>query len=71
MSLDYIRSYYCVPAIEGGRIRFTWDRWTTARDATIVAARGQYLSVRFDDGETGILHPTWEVEYLPAEEVAQ
>lgn len=71
MSLDYICRHYGVPADRGGRIRFTWDQWTTTRDATIVGAEGQYLSVRFDDGETGILHPTWEVEYLRAAAVTQ
>lgn len=67
MSLDYIRGHYGVPARRHGRIRFNWDG---QRDATILGAKGQYLSVRFDDGTTGILHPTWNVEYLPAEVVA-
>jgi hypothetical protein len=67
MTMDYIRGHYNVPAKRAGRIRFTGE--TPARDGTILGAKGQYLSVRFDDGRKGILHPTWEVTYLTAAEV--
>jgi hypothetical protein len=69
VSLDYIRSYYAAPAKRRGRVRFTGC--SPAQDGTILGAKGQYLSVRFDDGRKGILHPTWEVEYLDAAEVTR
>lgn len=66
MSLEYIRDHYGVPARRGGRIRYTGLAWPAV--GTIVAARGQYLRVRFDgDSEIHTLHPTWKVEYLPAD----
>jgi hypothetical protein len=70
VSLDYIRAHYDVPAVQGGRIRFTWNQWTTSPDGTICGANGQYLAVSFDDGEVGLLHPTWEVVYLPERRTA-
>lgn len=69
MSLDYIRDHYAVPAKRGGRIRFTGS--SPAQDGRILGAKGQYLSVRFDDGSKGILHPTWEVEYLDTAEAGR
>jgi hypothetical protein len=69
MSMRYIRDYYGVPAKLGGRIR-----WSGATDSgyelgTIVAARDQYLLVRFDKEPSVLLtlHPTWKVEYLQQE----
>lgn len=70
MSMAYIRQYYGVPAKRGARVRFTWPTWVRRHGAegsvgTIVAAKNQYLRVRFDADPTRIftLHPTWEVEY--------
>jgi hypothetical protein len=71
MSLDYIRDHYRVPAVLEGRIKFTWPEHDGDRLATIVGADGPHLMVLFDDGVLGHLHPTWEIEYLPAEEVAR
>lgn len=58
-SLDYVRSYYRVPANVGGRV--TVD----GRAGRIIGGDGQYLLVRFD-GELWVsrAHPTWRVEYL-------
>ena len=64
MSMEYIRNAYRVPAFRGGRIRFE-HRET----GTIVSARHGKLRVRFDGRKRiALLHPTWEVEYLPAEQ---
>lgn len=70
MSLDYIRDHYGVPAQLEGRIRFTWSGWLGDPAGTIVGADGPHLQVLFDSGELGNLHPTWEIEYLPAEAVS-
>jgi hypothetical protein len=62
-SLEYIRNIYGVPAFKGSRIRYSGDglRW----DGTIIGGRGPYIRVHFEGKKySGILHPTWEVEYL-------
>ena len=59
-SLEYIRTAYCVPARFRGRIRFTDGR---PREGTILRGT-HHLRVKFDDGQFGWLHPTWQVEYL-------
>ena len=66
MSLSYIRDYYQVPAHRFGRIVYTGERGRAPRFATIVAAKGTRLRVRFDDTPDQIdtLHPIWEVDYL-------
>ena len=61
--MDYIRRTYSVPAKRGGRVRFT--NAPKAVQGTIVAARGHYLRVRWDEsGRTDTMHPTWMLEYL-------
>lgn len=62
MSLDYIRSYYGVPAVIGAAVRFT-DNGIT-QTGPITGAREQYLLVDFGGKRPAILHPTWHVEYL-------
>jgi len=67
MSLDYIRKAYGVPAVRGGRIKFQ-PCSGIAKEGFVVAARGQYIRVRFADmRRTVLLHPTWNVEYLEPE----
>lgn len=71
--MEYIRKTYRVPAKRGARIEYDGDSLAKfikgflykPKRGTIVAARGGYIRVRFDN-ETQIvsLHPTWEVEYL-------
>lgn len=67
MSLDYIRSYYQVPAKRDMRVV------ADGKPGVIVGAEGQWLRIRID-GEVSptFWHPTWRVEYLPepAEAVA-
>lgn len=66
MSAAYVREHYRVPAKRGARIRFS-GLDNTPRNGTIVAFKGQYLRVRFDDSNVILtLHPTWKVEYLEA-----
>jgi len=57
--MQHIRDRYGVPAYRGRSIRFRG-----ASEGVIVAARNDYLHVRFADGVIAKLHPTWEVEYL-------
>ncbi|MFA5429518.1 MAG: hypothetical protein WC279_15040 [Sulfurimonas sp.] len=60
--MSYIKTIYRVPAEYGRRIRFQGKE-----EGIIVNADGQYIEVLMDKsnpGHTGILHPTWEVEYL-------
>ena len=70
MSLGYIRSTYNVPAKRGCRVRYT-DSDGAVWNGRITSARGGYLRVLVDDRVPGyrgrlLLHPTWQVEYLPA-----
>lgn len=50
-----------MPAKRGARIRLN------GAEGVIVAAAGSYLRVRFS-GKIKTIHPTWQVEYLPAPE---
>ena len=74
MSMRYIRDYYGVPAKRGARIRWTHHLANVPQspaEGTIVAAKGQYLRVRFDaDGKIRTLHPTWAIEYLSMQDTA-
>jgi hypothetical protein len=55
-----------VPAEKGGRIRFKGKYM-----GTITGERGCYLRITLDgDKNSGIYHPTWEIEYLPITESA-
>ncbi len=64
MSMESIRECYGVPAKRGARIVYSGDGCPAL--GTVVASRGHYLRVRFDDAPNPIatLHPTWEVEWL-------
>lgn len=64
MSLEYIRTYYRVPAKRGGRVEYTGNKGQDRR-GTITGARGARLLIRFDDDKrTYVFHPTWEIRYL-------
>lgn len=66
-SAEYVRSRYGVPAKRGGFVRFTGDP-AGEKYAKIVGFNNGRLRVRFEDEKhISTLHPTWEVEYLPAE----
>ena len=65
MSLAFVRQAYGVPAYRGTPILYTGGE--APRRGTIVGA-GSALRVRWDDDPSrrrAILHPTWEVQYLP------
>ena len=62
MSLEYIRSYYKVPAFKGARVKYE------DRDGEIVGAEGQHLLIKLDgETEPGIYHPDWHITYLESE----
>ena len=64
MSLEYIRSYYRVPAKRFARVEYTGGPGPP-RQGKITGARGARLLIRFDDdGKTYVFHPTWEITYL-------
>ena len=72
-NMAYIRNYYKVPAKRGARIEWSGDEMAKfirgflyiPKKGTIVAARGGYLRVRFDNEQHIVtLHPTWKVKYL-------
>jgi len=67
MSMEYVRSYYGVPAKRGRQVRLGlgFGKRLAGKGGVITGSRGQYLRVRLDDGERVLLHPTWEVTYLP------
>ena len=58
--MDYIRSYYGVPAKRGARVVFN------GKAGVIVGSRQQYLRIRLDiDPHKPItVHPTWRMEYV-------
>lgn len=63
MSLQWIRTYYAVPAKRGGRIEYTGDGSTTL--GTIRSARGHYLMIQLDHAKhPKPFHPTWKLRYL-------
>lgn len=69
MSMATIRKQYGVPARRGGRICFT-DTDGVKFYCTITSSRDGHLRVLVDDRVPGyrgrmLLHPKWNVEYLP------
>lgn len=65
MSLAYIRKTYKVPATRGGKVEYLAHDGELI-SATITGSRGQYLRVRLGNNKrTSILHPTWNLKYLP------
>jgi hypothetical protein len=61
VSFDYIRRTYKVPAKRGARVRFN------GLPGRIVGSKSSHLRVRIDGSNRPItVHPTWEMEYLPA-----
>lgn len=67
MSFDYINRSYGLNIRRGTRVRYTGGN--APRFGTVTEADGQYIDIRFDGavGEAGPFHPTWELEYDPAE----
>lgn len=60
MSIEYIRTYYGVPAKRGGRVLFN------GKPAVIIGTRNAYLQLKDEQGNLFIAHPTWEMIYLNA-----
>lgn len=57
--MDYIRTYYKVPAKRGGKVLYK------GMHGVITSARGGYLRIRLDgEKRIGSYHPTWEITYL-------
>jgi len=66
LGLTYIRGYYKVPARRGGRVEFAYPKGTV-RTGIIVGSSDAHLLVDFPDQRGAVLHPTWQVTYLPVE----
>jgi hypothetical protein len=65
-SCQYVREYYRVPAEVGRRVT------VYGKPGIIVADRGHYIGVNFDDDKPGVIrnaHPTCEVQYLRMGEI--
>lgn len=72
MSMEYIRSFYSVPADVGVRIRYGGGK--QPREGVIKGAYDAHLCIQLDgDDHFGYYHPTWKLEYLtdPAPEGEQ
>ena len=59
--LEYIREYYKVPAFVGAKV--IYEGGGCPKNAVIKGSHNASLRVLFDDGQTGILHPTWSLTY--------
>lgn len=70
MITDYINRQYGVPARIGGRVSYTGSG--KPQHGTIVSVEGGRLRIKLDDKPhyVGLYHPTWELEYLDAEQPA-
>lgn len=55
-----IREFYKVPAKRGGKVRFQGNPGVI----TGTTRTGAYLRIRLDTGQSFMVHPTWEMEYL-------
>ena len=65
MSLEYIQTYYGVPARIGGRIEYAGDG--KARRGTITGTQGPHLLIQLAGRRKSTpFHPTWELRYLDA-----
>jgi hypothetical protein len=61
MNCDYVKKYYKVPACINRKVE------VNGRKGIIVADRGNYIGVNFDDEKSTVIsntHPTWRVKYL-------
>lgn len=63
-AMERTRRWYGVPAKRGGRVVYTGNGKREL--GTIRSARDCRLRVKLDDYRHPVLlHPTWEIEYLP------
>lgn len=65
MSLEYIQTYYGVPARIGGKVEYTGDG--SSQRGTITGTQNAHLMIRLDGRhDASPFHPTWELRYLDA-----
>lgn len=65
-SMAWVRKRYGVPAQRGGRVVYTGGG--RREPGTIRSASGGRLNIQLDGiGHAMPFHPTWELEYTPAE----
>ncbi|MEG9490730.1 hypothetical protein [Mannheimia indoligenes] len=57
--MNYIKEAYGLPFLKRG-IKILFGE----QHGEVIRAKGAYLKVKFEDGETGVLHPTWNIAYL-------
>lgn len=60
MNCEYVQEYYEVPACIGRQVTIN------GRSGVIVADRGNYIGVNFDNDNPGVVvnaHPTWKADY--------
>lgn len=62
MSLEYISSYYHVPARLGVKVDFAYPAGRV-QSGLIVGAQDAYIVVDFGGNQLSTLHPTWNVTY--------
>lgn len=63
MSMDYIRSYYQVPAKKGMRVV------VDGKPGVVTGACGASLRIRLDgEKHSAPWHPTWRIDYGPQED---
>lgn len=65
-ALEYIRNQYKVPAYVGLTVIIPGDSPARERAGNIIGASGPHLLVDlFNVRRTAVVHPTWEMVYLP------
>lgn len=65
MSLEYIQTYYGVPARIGGKVEYTGDG--SSQRGTITGTQNAHLMIRLNGRRNpSPFHPTWELRYLDA-----
>lgn len=70
IGFDYINRHYGLSIKRGSRC--IYDAGARARHGTVIATKGSYVRVRFDDApekRPSTLHPTWKMRYPAATEV--
>ncbi len=59
MSMEYIRTYYKVPAKKGQKVM------ALGKLGVITGARGAHLRIRLEGQKrSSLYHPTWEMQYM-------
>lgn len=62
--MEYIKEAYNLPFLKKGlSILFR------GRKGKVVGTHSSYIKVKFENGEIGCLHPTWEIAYFEADKL--